>query len=179
MPRIEPRKPEEAQGKAKALLDDVKKALGSIPNIFKEMAVAPPVLQAYLGMHGALSGGKLDAKLRERIAVLSAELNRCDYCLAAHTEIGKSVGLKEAELVESRGASSADAKTKAGLTFARTLIADRGEVADADVAAVREAGYSDAEILEIVGNVALNIFTNYFNHVCDTVVDFPKVDFLK
>ena len=117
----------------------------------------------------------LNAKLREQITLTVADANSCEYCLSAHTAIGKMVGLNENELVASRQASSGDAKTDAALKFAHQIVVKRGELLDSEVQAVRAAGYNDGEITEIVANVALNIFTNYFNEIAKTEIDFPRV----
>lgn len=175
MPRLNAIDPKEATGKAKELLDGVKTKIGMVPNLMRTFANSPAALEGYLNFSGALGGGVLDAKLREQIALAVADANNCEYCLSAHTAIGKMVGLNENELVASRRASSDDAKTSAALMFAHQIVVKRGEVDDTDVRTVRAAGYSDGEITEIIANVALNIFTNYFNHIAQTVVDFPKV----
>jgi len=175
MPRLNAIDPKEATGKAKELLDGVKTKIGMVPNLMRTFANSPAALEGYLNFSGALGGGLLNAKLREQIALAVADANNCEYCLSAHTAIGKMVGLNENELVASRRASSEDAKTNAALMFAHQIVVKRGEVDDTDVRTVRTAGFSDGEITEIIANVALNIFTNYFNHVAQTVVDFPKV----
>ncbi|MBS1811155.1 MAG: carboxymuconolactone decarboxylase family protein [Acidobacteria bacterium] len=176
MPRLNAIDPKEATGKAKELLDSVKAKIGKVPNLMRTFANSPTALEAYLNFSGTLGGGVLNAMLREQIALTVADANACEYCLSAHTAIGKMVGLDEDELAASRRAASADAKTEAALKFAHQIVVKRGEVLDSEVQAVRAAGYSDAEITEIVAHVALNIFTNYFNHVAQTVVDFPKVN---
>ena len=175
MPRLNSIDPKEATGKAKELLDGVKAKIGMVPNLMRTFANSPAALEGYLNFSGALGGGLLDAKLREQIALTVADANSCEYCLSAHTAIGKMVGLNETELVASRRAASSDAKTEAALKFAHQLVVKRGEVLNSEIADVRAAGYNDGEITEIVANVALNIFTNYFNHVAQTVIDFPKV----
>ena len=175
MPRLNAIDPQAATGKTKELLDGVKAKIGKVPNLMRTFANAPAALEAYLNFSGALGGGVLNAKLREQIALTVADANACEYCLSAHTAIGKMVGLDENELAASRQATSADAKTEAALKFAHQIVVKRGEVLDSEVQAVRAAGYNDGEITEIVSHVALNIFTNYFNHVAQTVVDFPKV----
>jgi len=175
MPRIEAIDPKEATGKARELLDGVKAKIGKAPNLMRTFANSPAALEGYLNFSGALGGGSLSAGLREQIALTVADANNCEYCLSAHTAIGKMVGLNENELVASRRATSTDARKDAALKFAHQIVVKRGEVSDGDVQAVRSAGYNDGEIVEIVANVALNIFTNYFNHVAQTVVDFPKI----
>ena len=175
MQRITAVNPAEATGKAKQLLDGVHAKLGMTPNLMKTMATSPAVLEAYLGFGAALGTGTLDARFREQMALTVAQANSCEYCLSAHTTIGKMVGLTPEEIAASRGAHSQDAKRDAGLQFAQTLVVQRGEVSDQAMADVRAAGYADGELAEIVANVAINIFTNYFNHVARTDVDFPRV----
>src|SRR5262245_47188861 len=174
MERIVPVDPQTAQGKTKELLDGVKAKLGVIPNMTRAMAVSPAVLEAYLGIFGALSQGVLPPTVREQLALDVSQANECDYCVSAHSLIGKRVGLTEQAVLDSRQGHSADPKTDPLLRFARTLVEKRGLVTDADVAAVREAGGGDAEIAEVVAHVGLNTFTNYFNHVAATTLDFPK-----
>ena len=175
MSRIQPVNYEQATAKVKELLDAVTGKLGMTPNMMKTMARSPAVLQAYLNFSEALAGGKLDAGLREQIALISAEINGCGYCASAHTAIGKMVGLSGEAISAARRGRSSDAKTDAALRFARIVIINRGQVSEADVKALKDAGYSEGEIAEIVANVALNIFTNYFNEIAETEIDFPKV----
>ena len=174
MQRIQSVDPQEAKGRAKELLDAVKAKLGIVPNMTRSMAVSPSVLDAYLGFSGALSQGALPAKVREQLALDVGEANHCEYCVSAHSAIGKRVGLTEQEVHDSRCGLSTDGKTEVLLKFARTIVERQGVVSDADVALVRDAGYGDAEIAEVVAHVALNIFTNYFNNVAGTISDFPK-----
>lgn len=174
MERITPVNLQTVQGRAKELLDAVKGKLGIVPNMTRGMAVSPPVLEAYLGFSGALGHGVLPAKVREQLALNVGEANHCDYCVSAHSLLGKRAGLTDQEVLDSRRAESADPKANVLLHFARTVVAKRGFVEGADIAAVRDAGYGDAEIAEIVAHVSLNIFTNYFNNVAGTVIDFPK-----
>ncbi len=176
MSRIHQIAPEAATGKAKELLDAVKGKLGLVPNITRAMANSPAVLEGYLGLSGALSKGSLSAKNREQIALAVGQANQCDYCLAAHSAIGKMVGLTPDQILDSRRGTAIDPKTDALIRFARKVVDERGLVSDADVAEVRSAGLDDAAIAEVVANVALNIFTNYFNHVAETDIDFPKVE---
>ena len=174
MERITPINLESAKGRAKELLDAVKANLGIVPNMARSMAVSPPVLEAYLGFIGALGHGVLPARVREQLALDVGEANHCDYCVSAHCVLGKGAGLTEQDVLDSRRAASADPREDVLLRFARTVLEKRGVVEDADIAAVREAGYGDAEIAEVVAHVGLNVFTNYFNHVAGTTIDFPK-----
>ncbi len=176
MPRLHQIAPEAATGKAKELLDAVKGKLGLVPNITRAMANSPAVLEGYLGLSGALGKGSLSAKSREQIALAVGQANRCDYCLAAHSAIGKMVGLTPDQILDSRRGTAIDPKTDAVIRFARKVVDERGQVSDADIAEVRAAGLDDGAIAEVVANVALNIFTNYFNHVAETDIDFPKVE---
>ena len=175
MPRLRAIHPNDANGKAKQLLHGVRGKLGMVPNLMRTMANSPAVLEAYLAFSGALAGGVLPARLREQIALTVAQVNGCDYCLAAHTAVGKSTGLSDEAIRDSRRGVSPDSKTDAALRFARQIVEQRGCVSDSDVARVRRAGHTDAEIAEIVANVAANLFANYFNHVAETEVDFPRV----
>lgn len=173
MPRIQPVDPAQAEGKTKELLDAVQKRLGMVPNIMKTMAHSPAVLEAYLGFSGAMAHSSLPAALREQIALAVGEANQCHYCVAAHTALGKKAGLTETQILESRSGKSSDPKTNAAIQFARKVVESRAQVTDGDVVQLRETGYGDAQIAEIVAAVSLNIFTNYFNHVTDPVIDFP------
>jgi uncharacterized peroxidase-related enzyme len=175
MQRIAAVDPAVAEGKAKQLLDGVKARLGMTPNLMKTLATAPAALEAYLNFGAALGTGNLDPKFREQIALAVAQANSCEYCLSAHSAIGRMVGLKPEEIATSREAHSADAKRDAGLQFVQALVVQRGIVSDEAVAYVKAAGFSDGDIAEIVANVAVNILTNYFNHVARTDVDFPRV----
>lgn len=175
MPRLSSLTSTQVDEKARPLLDGVKRKLGLVPNLMGTLAHSPAALEGYLSFSAALAKGALPARLREQIALAVGEANDCQYCLAAHTALGRSAGLTEDEIAQSRRGSSTDPKADAALTFARTVVIKRGGVTDGDVEALRNAGFSDAEIVEVVANVALNIFTNYFNHVAQTEVDFPAV----
>lgn len=177
MSRIKPINYEQSIGKAKELLDAVKAKLGMTPNMMKTMAQSPAVLEAYLNFSGALAGGTLSGKLREEIALIAAEANGCGYCASAHTAIGKMVGLDEAAILAAREGNSANAKDDAAIKFARKVIVNRGQVSETDLAEVKAAGFTDGEVGEIVANVALNVFTNYFNEIAETEVDFPAIEF--
>lgn len=167
---------EAAPTAAQPLLEAVKKTLGSVPNLFRITANSPAALEGYLGLNGALAKGSLDPRTRERIALAVAQINGCDYCLAAHTYLGTNVAkLDEAEISANRAGASQDAKADAAIRFAVALVNERGHVSDADIDAVKMAGYSEAEIVEIVAHVALNTLTNYLNSALDTPIDFPAV----
>jgi uncharacterized peroxidase-related enzyme len=160
---------------AQPLLTAVKKQLGVVPNMFRVMANNPAALAGYLGLNGALGKGALDAKTRERIALAIAEVNGCDYCLAAHTYLDRNLAkLDDAEIATNRDGGSNDRKADAAVRFAASIARQRGHVTDAELQAVKSAGYGEAEIIEIVFHVALNTLTNYVNEVASTDIDFPQ-----
>lgn len=175
MERIKAINPAEATGKARELLDGVEKKLGMTPNLMRTLAQSPAALAGYLNFSEALSRGSLPARFREQIALVVAETNGCAYCLSAHSALGRMHGLSPEEMLDSRRGEATDSKARAGLIFARRMVTERGMVSDSDLAKVRTAGFSDGEITELIANVAINLFTNYFNHVAGTVVDFPPV----
>ena len=155
--------------------DAIEKKLGVVPNMMRTMAQSPRVLEGYLGLSGALSHGRLPATLQEQIALAIAEANACDYCLAAHSALGRGAGLSDEQLAASRDGRAANAKANAALQFALAVLQRRGGVSDDELARVRAAGFSDGDIAEIIAHVALNVFTNYFNRAADTEMDFPQV----
>lgn len=156
-------------------LEGVKKMLGSAPNMFRLISNSPAALQGYLGLNTALGGGALDAPTRERIALAVAEANGCGYCLAAHTYLGSNLAkLSDEEIMANRKGGSMDAKADAAVKFAGALVEKHGRVSDADIMAVRDAGYSDEELVEIVAHVAVNTLTNYMNEAFGTEIDFPQ-----
>ena len=162
-----------------ALLTEIRGAFGATPNMFKAVANSPAALGAMWGAFGALGKGTIGAKLGEQIAVAVAEQNRCDYCLAAHTALGKGAGLTAQQLSNAQAGQSDDPKVAAALDFALKLVSQRGQVDDADVAKLRSASYGDEQIVEILAHVALNIFTNYVNVAFDVPLDFAAVPLLK
>ncbi|MEI7473422.1 MAG: carboxymuconolactone decarboxylase family protein [bacterium] len=164
----------EVSAETKELLNKVQQKFGGVPNVFKMMANSSAVLDSYLSFSGALSNGKLDAKIAERIALYIAQRNSCEYCLAAHSLIASKTGLSEEEIMLSRRGASSSAKADAALKLANAVYETRGKVEDIDLANAREAGFDQEEILEIVGNVTLNILTNLLNNVAQTELDFAK-----
>jgi uncharacterized peroxidase-related enzyme len=157
------------------LLDAVEKQLGGVPNLFRLVALSPAALQGFLGLNGAL-GKALDVRTRERIALAVAEINGCDYCLSAHSYLSLNLAkIDAAEIALNRKGASSDAKANAAVAFAAKITRSRGKIADADIQAVREAGFTDAQIVEIVAVVAENVFTNFVNIVAETEIDFPVV----
>jgi uncharacterized peroxidase-related enzyme len=166
---------EAAPAASQPLLDAVNKQLGVVPNLFRLVGLSPAALQGMLGLSGALSKA-LGVKTRERIALAVAQINGCDYCLSAHTYLGLNLAKIDAdEIALNRQGASSDPKADAAVRFAAQVTQARGKVSDADLAAVKAAGYSDAEVIEIVGVVAENVLTNFVNNVARTDIDFPVV----
>jgi len=166
---------EDAPARSQPLLDAVEKQLGTVPNLFRLVSNSPAALEGYLGLNGAL-GRTLDAKTRERIALAIAQANGCDYCLSAHSYLGLNLAkIDETEIALNRAGHSGDAKADAAIVFARKVLDARGKVSDADLAEVRLAGFTEAQVIEITAAVALSVLTNYINNVAQTDIDFPAV----
>jgi uncharacterized peroxidase-related enzyme len=177
MPRIRtPASVDASPQGSREQLNAVAKTLGSVPNLFRLVGNSPAALMGYLGLGNALSGAQLDVKTQERIALAVAEINGCGYCLSAHTYLGRNVAkLDDAEITANRNGASSDPKASAAVRFAAQIVNTRGHVTDEDLAAVTDAGFGAAEIVEIALTVALNTFTNYINEVAKTEIDFPVV----
>ncbi len=171
MARITPVDPATATGRAKEIFEGPLK--GKHFNIFRSMAASPAALDVYLGMSGALARGELSAKEREVIQLAVGQATNCDYCIAAHTAIGKGAGLTDEQVLGARRGSVADPRLNAILKFTLNLHEKRGFISDADLAAFKQAGCADAHAAEVIANYALAIYTNYFNHANHTPIDFP------
>lgn len=174
MPRVNIQ-PQLAPAASQPLLTQIQQAFGTTPNMFKAVANSSAALQSMWAAFGALGKGTLGAKLGEQIAVAIANRNRCEYCLAAHTVLGQQAGASSAEMAAAQGGQSGDAKTAAALIFALKVVEQRAQITDADVVNLREAGFGDEQIVEIMAHIALNLFTNYVNVALGVPVDFPKV----
>lgn len=174
MTRITSIDPTIAVHRAQELLVATKAQLGRIPNLYASMAHSPAALDGYLAFRGALGKGVLSIPMRERIALLTAAINDCGYCVSAHTLRGSKAGLSESELAATQKSQSEDMKIMAALQFVEILLQRRGLIADEDFAKMKSAGWSDEEIGEIVAHIALNVFSNYFNHVAAPELDFPS-----
>jgi len=167
---------ETAPAASRPLLEAVNKQLGVVPNLFRMVSNSPAALEGYLSMSGALGKGELPAQTRERIALAIAEINGCDYCLSAHTYLGKNLAkLDDAEMTANRSGVSNDPKADAAVRFAASVLKEKGHVSDDDLKKIKMAGYNEAQIIEIVQHVALNTWTNYINCVADTDIDFTVV----
>jgi len=167
---------DDATGAVRTNLDAINGAFGVVPNMFKAVANSPAALASMWGSFGALGGGTLGAKLGEQLAVAVANANDCHYCLAAHTALGRKAGATVAEMAGAQVGVSSDPRTQAALTFALKVVNDRAAVSDADVAALKVAGFDDEGVVEIIAHVALNLFTNYVNVALQVPVDFPGVE---
>lgn len=175
MARIQPVKHESTQGPVRETLDRLKAKNGGLPNLIRTLGNSPVALASYVGLGQAIGGGTLSAKLREQIAVTMAGVNGCEYCASAHTMIGKKVGVDGDELARNLVGDSGHEQTKTVLEFARSVSLKRGFVSDGELEAIRDAGFDDGQVLEIVANVVHNTLTNYINHVAQTDLDFPRV----
>jgi uncharacterized peroxidase-related enzyme len=179
MARINVIHPHTATGEAKALLDAVQAKLGATPNFLRVLANSPAALDSFLGLHHIAEHGALDLPTRERIAVALAEQNSCEYCLSAHSAIGRKAGLSNEEITANRDGMSQDAQAGAAVAFARALVEHTGEVTQAELDAVRAAGYGDAEIVEIIVHVGMNLLTNILGKASRVEIDFPKAELKK
>lgn len=177
MARINPLSIESANPEIQNTLNGVKTKMGGkLPNLVTTLAQSPAALNGYLGFSGALQSGTLSPQLREQLSLLVAQANGCDYCVSAHTMLGGMRGLDEQAIVQARQGQASDAKQDAALKFAAAVIERRGRVSDEDLRAVRDAGYTESEIVEITANVVYNMLTNYVNNVADTDIDFPLAE---
>lgn len=164
-----------ANAEQKALLDAIQGQLGMVPNFLKVFANSPVALQAFLGLHGVANAGSLTPQTRERIALALAQQNTCEYCLSAHTAIGRKAGLTGDEIAAARAGSSEDAKAAVAVKLARSLVEHKGDITTAELIEARDAGYTDADIVEIITHVGMNLLTNILGKASRVDIDFPKV----
>jgi len=169
---------EQAPEKSKHSLESIKKKFGKIPNIFAIMAYSPSTLEAFLSFKETLSKGELTSNEQEAIALAVAQQNKCDYCLAAHSAVSKSLGISQEEILRNRKGDSTDSRVEALLDLTRNIVATNGNPSEGNIDAFISAGYSKGVLLEVIGFVGLNLFTNYVNHIAKTPIDFPKVEAL-
>jgi uncharacterized peroxidase-related enzyme len=176
MSRIQVIDHDNANAEQRELLDAVQSKLGMVPNFLKVFANSPTALRAFLGLHVVAGEGSLDAPTRERVALAVAQKNACEYCVSAHTAIGRKSGLNSAEIEANRVGTSQDAKAAAAVKFARALVEHSGEVTTAELLEVRNAGYTESDVVEIITHVGMNILTNILAKASRVEIDFPKVD---
>ena len=165
-----------ANAEQKSLFDAIRAQLGMVPNFLRVFANSPVALRAFLGLHGVANDGELDALTRERIALTLAQANGCQYCVSAHTAIGRKVGLTGDEIAAARAGDSEDAKAAVAVKFARSLVDKKGEVDTNELLELRAAGYTDAAIVEIIMHVGMNFLTNILGKSSRVEIDFPAVD---
>ncbi len=164
-----------ASSEQAALFSAIQQQIGMVPNFLRVFANSPSALRAFLGLHGIASEGSLDLATRERIALALAQQNSCEYCLSAHSAIGKKVGLDGAEIDANRSGTSQDAKAAVAVKLARSLAEHKGDITTAELLEARTAGFSDAEIVEIITHVGMNLLTNILGKASRVEIDFPKV----
>ena len=176
MSRINVVQKDNANSEQKSLLDAIQVQLGMVPNFLKVFANSPAALRAFLGLYGIAGEGSLDAMTRERIAIALAQQNACQYCVSAHSAIGRKTGLNGDEIDANRAGTSQDARAAIAVKFARALSEHKGEVTATELQEVRDAGYNDADIVEIITHVGMNILTNILGKASRVEIDFPEVD---
>ncbi|MFI6920337.1 carboxymuconolactone decarboxylase family protein [Nonomuraea spiralis] len=169
-----PRLPQLTEDNA-GLLVETKRQLGRVPNLYAALANGPAALAGYLAMRDHLSSGALNPRLREQLALLVAQENHCTYCVSAHTMRGRRMGMTDEELARTRQGVDDDPHAGAVLAITRAIMNTGGAVSDDDLDAARAAGVTDEELAEIVGHIALNTLSNYFNHLAQPELDFPEV----
>jgi AhpD family alkylhydroperoxidase len=179
MQRLKSIEPQQATGRVKQLLDNVQQAFGGIPNTAAVMANSPAVLESFLAFSQAMGQAGIGEKLHTQVKLTSSEANACQYCVSAVSAIATSSGLSADEILAGRTSSSDDRKTNSALQFARSIVEHRGDVRDEELASVREAGFNDEAIVEIVASVVLGTFTNFLNKVAATALDFPEVQLIE
>lgn len=176
MARINIVSTETANAEQKALFEAIQAQLGMVPNFLKVFANSPAALKAFLGLHGIAGNGSLDPQTRERIALALAQQNGCEYCLSAHTAIGRKAGLSGAEIEANRAGTSQDSKAAVSVKFARSLVAHKGDITTAELLEMRDAGYSESDIVEVITHVGMNLLTNLLGKAGRVDIDFPKID---
>ena len=174
MNKLKVLKSEQASPKARELFEVMTKKYGKVPNLYAVSANSPSALKAVLDFGDTLSAGEFSAKEAEAVALVVAQVNDCQYCLAAHTAAGKMMGFSEDETLSIRSGSSGDSKLAALVALAKEITVTRGWPAQELVDEFFAAGFSEAALVELIGLVSLNVFKNYLNHIADAPIDFPK-----
>lgn len=176
MSRIQVIDQHNANSEQQELLNAIQGKLGMVPNFLKVFANSPAALRAFLGLHGIAGEGSLDAATRERIALVVAQQNECQYCVSAHTAIGRKAGLNGDEIEANRAGTSQDAKAAVAVKFAQALTEHSGDVTAEELLEVRQAGFSESDIVEIITHVGLNVLTNILGKASQVEIDFPQID---
>ena len=164
-----------ANAEQSALLESIQQKLGMVPNFLRVFANSPTALKGFLGLHSITEEGELDGQTKERIALVLAQQNGCEYCLSAHTAIGRKAGLSTTEIEANREGSSEDARAAVAVKLAKSLAENQGDVTTAELQEARNVGYSEAEIVEIITHVGMNVLTNILAKTAQVDIDFPKV----
>ncbi|QUL38983.1 carboxymuconolactone decarboxylase family protein [Erythrobacter sp. JK5] len=175
MQRIEALSLETSNDELNELFGAIRQKMGGVPNILRTMAQSPAALKAYLGFSAAIETGRFTGQQRELAALAAASENSCDYCASAHTAVGQMVGLDQADMQQVVAGGDLAGKDGAIVALTRKIVNQRGVLSDADIQAFRDAGFDDGHLVELVALSAHNIFTNYFNHIAATEIDFPVV----
>jgi len=173
MTRLNPIETTAVTPEIRGILDKLHVNPVETPNFLKVLARSLATMRGYAGAENALANGQLTESQREQIALTVAEINGCGYCLASHTQRAKDAGLDDEDIRLARRATATDPRSSAMLGFAQTVVLQRGEIKDHDLRIARQAGFSESEIIEIIGNIAISIFTNYLNLIARTEPDFP------
>ncbi len=176
MQRLNSVNPVLAEGRTKELLDTVQQAFGMVPNTAKVMANSPAVLESFLAFSQAMGKAAIGEKLHNQVKLSTSESNSCDYCTSILSAVAPDAGLTAEDILAGRTGSSEDHRTDAALKFAAAVLDKGGKVNGEQLEAVREAGYGDGEIVEIVASVVLGCFTNFLNNVADTELDIPQAE---
>ena len=163
--RIAPIAMEDAEGKARELLDELTSRGGEPGPMVRAMANAPALLRGYLDLTRAMKRSHVDRRIVERINLAVHEWLGCDYCLVAHTTAARQLGLSDSDIRLARQGTATDPKVAAIVAFAQQVLAAPGEVTDEQVGDLRANGYSDEQIAEVVGHVSLQLLTGAFNLV--------------
>ncbi len=167
---------ESANSEQRALYDAIQSQMGLVPNFLRIFANSPEALKAFLGLYHIANNGSLDLQTRERIALALAQQNSCRYCLSVHSAIGQQCGLNGDEIDANRAGTSQDAKAAVAVKFARALVEHTGDVTTGELLEMRDAGYSESDIVEVITHVGMNLLTNLIGKASRVEIDFPKVD---
>jgi uncharacterized peroxidase-related enzyme len=167
--------PTTTDGERRVLLDQIGRSMGGVPNMMKALAHSPAALRAMAGFFAAMRTGVLPTVLQEKIALAVSNRNGCTYCLAVHTALGRKAGATRDELAAAQRGESVDPATHAALQFVAGLVDRRGHIGDDDVHSLRNHGFDDEAIVELLAHVALSQFTNAVNIALAVPLDFPAV----
>ncbi len=179
MSRVATIKQEEATGLVKSLYTTLISRIGHVPNIFLTMANSPEALAAFVQMQKCAAMSSLPEDIKSYISLAMAEANECQYCLSAHSAIAKSIGLQESDILKARSGAADNKKNDQILKFVKSVVQKRGAVSDKEVQDLKAQGVTDREICDIILLISLNNFSNYFNKINNTDIDFPPIQKLE